>query len=94
MKEVISSGNSTPCNPKTSKAKIEEPQKFFENRESKKKFVSVNGLASHLDVSPKTIYGWIYRKLIPFQKIGPRLIRFDLQEVEQWIASQSAKEKL
>lgn len=59
---------------------------FFENPETQqKRHLSVNELAQHLRVSPRTIYGWVYRRLIPYQKIGPRLIRFDVEEIERWI---------
>lgn len=59
-------------------------QPFFENSGTKKK-LTVNQLAHYLGISPKTIYGYTYRGIIPFEKVGPRLIRFDLEKIDQWI---------
>ncbi len=62
-------------------------ESFSENRiaEKTKKRLSVKELADYLGVAPKTIYGWIYKGLIEPERIGPRLIRFDLEKIEQWI---------
>ena len=57
----------------------------FENRIAKK-LLTVDELALKLGVSGKTIYGWIYRGLIKPIKVGPRLVRFNENEVEQWIS--------
>ena len=64
----------------TKPANTKEP--LFENREQ---LLSINQLADHLTVSPKTIYGWIYKGLIPFVRIGPRVIRFDRRKIDEWI---------
>lgn len=58
---------------------------IFEN----KRFVTVNELALILGVSKKTIYGWVYRRLINPKRVGPRLIRFDLDEIEKWTSKKS-----
>jgi excisionase family DNA binding protein len=62
-------------------------QQINENKivEKAKKRLSVKELADYLGVAPKTIYGWVYKGLITPEKIGPRLIRFDLEKIEQWI---------
>lgn len=62
----------------------EHSKKLFEN----KKRMTIDELSQRLQVSRKTIYGWTYRNLIPFDRIGPRLIRFDLEKIEHWIAEQ------
>lgn len=63
--------------------------KFFEKLvDAKKELLSVDELARLLQVSPKTVYGWTYRKLIPFVKAGPRLIRFERTEIERWMLQQ------
>lgn len=58
------------------------PAKVFEN----KKYITAIELAQFLGVSKKTVYGWAYRGLIQPKRIGPRLIRFDLREIEEWIS--------
>jgi excisionase family DNA binding protein len=62
-------------------------QQIDENRiaEKAKKRLSVKELADYLGVAPKTIYGWVYKGLIQPERVGPRLIRFDLEKIEQWI---------
>ena len=40
-------------------------------------------LAHELNVSIRTVDQWIHDKKIPFKKLSPRLIRFDLDQV-QW----------
>jgi excisionase family DNA binding protein len=70
-----------------------EKSVFFENSVgTKAKLLSVDELAQYLGVSKKTVYGWVYRHWITPERIGPRLIRFNLEKIEQWIASQNAKE--
>jgi len=64
-------------------------QIFDINREGKR-LVSAKQLAELYGISVKTIFGWTYRKMIPFKRIGPRIIRFDLDEIERW-ASQNTE---
>lgn len=42
--------------------------------------VSVNTLAGLLDVSPRTVRGWVLERKIPYHKVG-KLVRFSLVEV-------------
>ena len=60
---------------------------FSENRiaEKAKKRLSVKELADYLGVAPKTIYGWVYKGIIEPERVGPRLIRFDVEKIEKWI---------
>lgn len=53
---------------------------FFEN------FWTVTDLAGHLKVSPATIYDWVHQRVIPYQKIRGRLLRFRPSEIEQWLS--------
>ena len=53
--------------------------------------VSVRSLSRMLDVSPKTIWDWIYKSRrqptldpIPYHKLGG-LVRFRLAEVRAWV---------
>jgi len=64
-----------------------DSNKFFLNRIAGK-LLTVGELSFKLGVSKKTIYGWIYRGTIKPIKVGPRLVRFNEKEVEQWISKQ------
>lgn len=63
--------------------------KFFE---TSKKYVSADFVAEYFNVSRRTIEGWTYKNKIPSVKINGKLVRYDLEKIEQWIASQNAKE--
>ena len=40
-------------------------------------------LARELNVSIRTIDVWIHNKKIPYKKLGSRMVRFDLDQVEE-----------
>jgi len=46
--------------------------------------LSPQKLAEYLGVSVGTIYGWIFRKTIPYLKIG-RLVRFNSVDIDEWL---------
>ena len=48
--------------------------------------LTVTELAEHLRVSKQQIYNLTHRKAIPVKKVG-RLLRFDSDEIETWLAS-------
>lgn len=50
-------------------------------------FLSAKQLAEHLNVSVKTVYGWVHNGTIVPERVGPRLIRFDKEKVVLWMAS-------
>jgi excisionase family DNA binding protein len=52
-----------------------------------KQLLDVKQLAERLRVSPKTIYGWVYRGIIEPERVGPRLIRFDFEKIEKWTSN-------
>jgi excisionase family DNA binding protein len=54
----------------------------FENQLNRSLW-TVNDVAEFLDVSPRTIRDWVYRRMIPFRKAGNAL-RFSPAEIEQW----------
>jgi excisionase family DNA binding protein len=49
-------------------------------------YLSVKDVAETYGVSQKTVRGWIYKKLLLPERIGPRLIRFKKSYIEQWIS--------
>ena len=50
------------------------------------KLINTQTLANLLDVSPRTIYDWVYKKRIPYHKLGS-LLRFSCEEIERWLKS-------
>ena len=49
-------------------------------------FLSVKDVSVLLGVSEKTVRGWVYKKLLIPERVGPRLIRFRKKDIESWIS--------
>ena len=47
--------------------------------------LTVDDLVIIFQVPRKTIYSWIYKGNLKAIKLGPRLVRFSVKEVERWI---------
>ena len=50
------------------------------------RWVSLEDIASHLDVSKDTIRSWIKKETIPYHKVG-RQYKFRVSEVDAWVES-------
>lgn len=50
------------------------------------KLMTIEQLSELISVKKKTIYDWTHKGLIPYKKLG-RLLRFDLNTIEQWLNS-------
>jgi excisionase family DNA binding protein len=48
--------------------------------------MNVAQACERLNVSPSTLYGWVWQRRIPFVKIG-RCLRFEPRQLEEFIAS-------
>jgi excisionase family DNA binding protein len=48
------------------------------------KLMTIDELSAYLNVKPKTLYDWTYKKQIPYLKLG-RLVRFDQEEIDKWM---------
>lgn len=57
---------------------------FFDNS---KNLLSAKQVATYLNVSVKTVYKWVDRGVLDAQRIGPKLIRFDRDKIDMWVAS-------
>lgn len=55
-------------------------------------WVSLAGIAKHLDVSQDTIHRWIRNRDMPAHQIG-RLWKFKISEVDDWVRSSRTREK-
>lgn len=42
-----------------------------------------------LSVKKNTLYAWVSRKVIPFVRLSPRVVRFRRTDLEQWLRAQS-----
>jgi len=62
---------------------------IFDNRIDGTRFVSTQELAKFFGVSRRTIEGWRYRGLIVPIKIGPKLVRYDLEVVKKWVSARN-----
>jgi len=49
---------------------------------------TINELSEELGISPRTVFAWKKERGLPFVKLGPRLIRYDFDSVEDWLESQ------
>lgn len=58
-----------------------------------KRFISPLELSQYLDLRPDTVYSWIWKKKIPYCKMG-RLVKFDLKEIEEWLKDKRVKEMI
>ena len=54
--------------------------------------LDVNDLAKYLKLQKQTIYNWLNQRKISGIKIGG-VWRFDKQEIDKWLRSQSRKAK-
>ncbi|MFC1808478.1 helix-turn-helix domain-containing protein [Candidatus Omnitrophota bacterium] len=52
-----------------------------------KRFISVKELSECLGLSVKTIRSWVFKRNIPYHKLGGA-VRFDLRELDKWFADQ------
>ena len=50
------------------------------------RWVSLEDIAKHLDVSKDTIRTWIKKETIPYHKVG-RQYKFRISEVNAWVES-------
>jgi len=44
-------------------------------------------LSKRLGLPVGTLHAWVHRKCIPHYRLGPRLVRFDVEEIEAWLAA-------
>jgi excisionase family DNA binding protein len=67
------------------------PQKTYSPPASRKAATKLDVAHEHR-VSLRTVDTWIQQKKIPYKKLGPRLIRFDLDRVAAALERYTVKE--
>ena len=55
-----------------------------------KRFINKEELAQYLGISVNTIRSWVWMRQIPYVKLG-KLVKFDLQEMENWLKIRTVK---
>ena len=55
-----------------------------------RRLLSIGEASEYMGVSKRTLYRMIRGHQIPFLRIG-RLVKFDLEQIEKWIAKQSTR---
>lgn len=55
-----------------------------------RRYLTVKEVAEYTGLSHHTLYTMVSQRRIPFVKLG-RLTKFDLHELDRWIASHSVK---
>jgi excisionase family DNA binding protein len=63
----------------------------FRHPEEPENLLTITDVSEMLRVSPKTIYNWAYRDLIPRIKLGRGLLRFRRTDILRWIESSRAR---
>jgi len=56
-----------------------------------RRFIGIDELAQYVDISQNTLRYWVWRKQIPYLKIG-KLLKFDIIEINQWLKDKRVKE--
>ena len=44
-----------------------------------------------LGVKTGTLYAWVSRRVIPFVRLSPRVVRFQREAIEKWIAERTVQ---
>ncbi|HEX7318878.1 MAG TPA: helix-turn-helix domain-containing protein [bacterium] len=55
--------------------------------------IDIGKLEAILQVKRKTIYDWVHKGQIPYIKLG-HLLRFDLNQIEQWVKSRQCGKRI
>ncbi|MDB4349732.1 helix-turn-helix domain-containing protein [Omnitrophica bacterium] len=56
-----------------------------------RRYIGVKDLANYLGIKVATVYDWVYRRKLPYYKMG-RLVRFDRGEIDKAIQSRRVEE--
>lgn len=53
------------------------------------RLVGYSEAARFLSVKVGTLRAWVHGGVVPFYRVGPRLVRFDVRELGVWLKSKS-----
>lgn len=66
-----------------------EPNDIFERLAHQQQLLTAKELANLLAVSPKTIYSYVSRNMIPYFKIEAN-VRFRARDISEWLRRRAA----
>jgi excisionase family DNA binding protein len=49
------------------------------------KYFNITELSKYINLKTKTIYDMVYQKRIPYTKVGGRLLRFEIERINEWL---------
>ena len=52
-----------------------------------KRLIGVKETAQYLDISINTLYSWVWQERIPCYKLSKRMVKFNPEEIEQWLST-------
>jgi excisionase family DNA binding protein len=53
--------------------------------------LTISQLAEKVNFKPRTIKGWVQKRVVPFKKMPGGDIRFDPEEIQRWLDRKSVK---
>jgi excisionase family DNA binding protein len=70
-------------------SRLADPEDVFDHLAHCSRLLTAKELAALLGISPKTIYGYVARNLIPHYKITTS-VRFRARDIAEWLRSHAA----
>jgi excisionase family DNA binding protein len=55
--------------------------------------LTISQLAEKVNFKPRTIKGWVQKRVVPFKKMPGGDIRFDPEEIQKWLDNKTVKPK-
>ena len=49
--------------------------------------ITIKELSKYLQIKERTIYSWINKGIIPHYKLTNKVVRFNMNEVNEWLSS-------
>jgi excisionase family DNA binding protein len=78
---------------KTILVKAEDGEKAnMDNNIMKEDLMTIKQCAEFLQVSTATLYQWVYKRRIPYMRLGIRTVRFSRAQIEKWLSENSFQE--
>jgi len=53
-----------------------------------KRFIGIKEFAEYLGITVNTAYSWVYRRRVPYVKVG-KLVKFDIYKINEWVDKNS-----
>lgn len=51
----------------------------------KRRYLSIKEASEYTGLSPNTLYKWTEDEKFPHIDVGPKLVKFDKEEIDQWM---------